>query len=172
MGVKKVLDFIETVLIKLVCVLLAAMTLVITYQVIMRYLFQSSTIWAEEFARYAFIWVVMMGSVIAMRRMKHIRIDFVIERLSPKVRKVFDLFSMIIMAIFVVCLLINGVKIVMQTGNQISTGLHIPISYMYSSIPISCFLMLLFILENVYNDYFMPDRKDSNNNMLGEGGNK
>lgn len=161
MGFKSILDFIENVLTKLVCILLATMTLVITYQVVLRYIFHSSNIWAEEFARYAFVWVVMMGSVIAMRKMKHIRIDFLIERMSPKVRKGFDLFSLIMMATFLVCLMVYGVKIFMQTGNQISAGLHIPISYIYVSIPISCFLMLLFIIENIYSDHFMSSNEDS-----------
>ena len=84
--VKKILDGIDWLIRIIISFLLLEMTAVIFYQVVLRYLFQGSTIWAEELARYSFIWVVMLASAIAIRRYKHIRIDFLIERMGPRLR--------------------------------------------------------------------------------------
>jgi len=45
--------------------------------VILRYVFNSPTQWAEEFSRYAYIWVVFLGAAACSKRKLHIVIDAV-----------------------------------------------------------------------------------------------
>ena len=51
------------------------MTLAVLAQVFGRYFFNYSISWTEETARYAQIWVVLMGAGIAMRRGLHVAVD-------------------------------------------------------------------------------------------------
>ena len=53
----------------------AYMTLAVLAQVFGRYVFNYSISWTEETARYAQIWVVLMGAGIAMRRGLHVAVD-------------------------------------------------------------------------------------------------
>jgi C4-dicarboxylate transporter DctQ subunit len=156
----RVCDVIEKLLNAIIIVLLMAMTVVIFYQVVLRYGFDSSNIWAEEFARYAFIWVVLLGSACAIRRYQHIRIDFALAAMPPSMRKFVDLFNYIAIAVFLGVLAWYGVAISMRTGNQMSAGLHIPMSFMYLSIPISAAIMLLFTVQIVLRDFVCGDARD------------
>jgi TRAP-type transport system small permease protein len=153
----RVCDVIEKVLNAVIIVLLMSMTVVIFYQVVLRYAFQSSNIWAEEFARYAFIWVVLLGSASAIRRYQHIRIDFAFNAMPPALQRWVDILNYVLIAGFLVVLTYYGWQISMRTGNQISAGLHVPMSVMYMSIPISAAIMLLFTAQIVLRDFVFCD---------------
>lgn len=143
----RVCDGIEWLIRRVVTLLLILMTVVICYQVVLRYGFKSANIWAEEFARYAFIWVVMLGSANALRNAQHIRIDFAVNALPSGVRRAIAVLNTVLIAGFLVILIDYGVGIAARTGNQISSGLGLPMSFMYMSIPVSAGLMLVFAIE-------------------------
>ena len=59
-----------------ICVILmSAIGLVLSFQVIMRYVFHSSLGWSEELARYMFVWLVFIGISYGAKVMRHIKID-------------------------------------------------------------------------------------------------
>ncbi len=58
-----------------VIVCFAGMTLAVLAQVCGRYVFNYSISWSEEIARFAQIWVVLMGAGITMRRGLHVAVD-------------------------------------------------------------------------------------------------
>lgn len=152
---KKVFNGIDYILRLIISVLLLLMTAVIFYQVILRYIFQGSNVWAEEFARYAFIWVVMLGSACAVRRYKHIRIDFLVDRMSPKLRYVVELVTYLIMIAMLLLLTYYGFAIANQTMGQLSSGMHISKGFMYTSIPVGSLFMIIFIIEILVNDFIL-----------------
>ena len=67
-GYGKFLDGIEKIEKLFLAVTVAIMIIVITYQVILRYVFSASNAWSEELARYLFIYDVMVAAAIATRR--------------------------------------------------------------------------------------------------------
>lgn len=147
--VTRVFDFIEKMLSIIIIILLAIMATSTFYQIVLRFVFKGGNVWSEELTRYCFVWVVMLGSVVAIRKARHMRIDFFINLMGPKLRKVADVFAYVIMTIFLIVLTMKGMDIASQTTNQLSSGLKIPMSFMYSSIPISSVLMLAFIVEDM-----------------------
>ena len=157
-AIEKIINFI-------IIVCLMMMTVVIFYQVVLRYVFNSSNIWAEEFARYAFIWVVLLGAASALRRFQHIRIDFVVNMLPERGQKLIGFINYVLIVGFLLTLIKYGIAISMKTTHQISAGLHIPMSFMYLSIPIGAALMLLFTVQIILRDYLLPS--DANSPALG-----
>lgn len=142
-----ILNSIENVIRYLVASMIVTMTVVIFYQVTQRYLFGQPTIWSEELARYLFVWLVMLASAIAIRKNRHIRIDFFIRKLKPKARLFIELLCYTLILVFLVFLLKEGWAIMQQTFNQRSPGLKIVMAYPYLSIPLGTSLMILFTLE-------------------------
>jgi len=57
---------------------------VIFVEVLRRFVFQYSSIWGEETARYAFIYLVWVGAAAAVRDRAHIRIDIIFKFLPPR----------------------------------------------------------------------------------------
>jgi TRAP-type C4-dicarboxylate transport system permease small subunit len=65
---------------------LVLMSLATFGNVVLRYAFNSPIQWAEEFSRYAFIWVVFLGAAACSKRKTHIAIDAVTALLPLRAR--------------------------------------------------------------------------------------
>jgi TRAP-type C4-dicarboxylate transport system permease small subunit len=50
--------------------------------VVARYVFALPVVWIDEIVSLSFLWLAMLGSVIAMHRNEHLRLTLVVERLS------------------------------------------------------------------------------------------
>jgi tripartite ATP-independent transporter DctM subunit len=61
--------------------------------VVARYGVQRPLIWSDELASMLFLWLAMLGSVIALRRNEHMRMTAVIARLSERQRAFLDVFA-------------------------------------------------------------------------------
>jgi C4-dicarboxylate transporter, DctQ subunit len=55
---------------------LAIMVIVIFTNVVMRYVFNSSLSWSEEFARYLFVWFSWIGVSAGVKDNEHLRVEF------------------------------------------------------------------------------------------------
>ncbi|MCY4046119.1 MAG: TRAP transporter small permease [Cellvibrionales bacterium] len=66
--------------------------LIIVLQVLYRAAGNSIS-YAEELARLLFIWVCFMGFSHAVSHSQHIRITFFIDKMSPRVQRLFDLLT-------------------------------------------------------------------------------
>jgi tripartite ATP-independent transporter DctM subunit len=64
-------------------VLVLAEIVVLLAGVISRYVFQSPLVWTDELASMLFLWLAMLGSVIALQRGEHMRLTAVVAGFSP-----------------------------------------------------------------------------------------
>ena len=95
--------------IKWTCViLLAAMTLLVFLNVVLRYLFNSSIIVTEEIGRYMFVWMTFLGSIFAFAENAHIRVGFIIDRLPETGRKVMLLLVDLLMLLCCLLMSVGG----------------------------------------------------------------
>jgi TRAP-type C4-dicarboxylate transport system permease small subunit len=67
-------------------IIVPLMALAITFEVVMRYFFNASTIWAADAAAYSLLWMAFLAGPWLIRHEGHIRIDFLVERLSRRAR--------------------------------------------------------------------------------------
>ncbi len=81
---------------------------IITYEVIMRYLFFRPTLWVNEMSLWVGGFVYVTAGLYAMQQRSHIRI-FVIYDIAPQwLRRVFDLMSTLCVIIFVFAVIWGG----------------------------------------------------------------
>lgn len=64
--------------------LLAAMIVLSVGQIVLRELFDTGLIWADELVKLLVLWIAMLGSVAASRDDRHLRIDVLSHALSDK----------------------------------------------------------------------------------------
>jgi len=67
--------------------------------VIARYAFHRPIVWADEFAGAVFIWMAMLGAVIALRRGEHMRFAGLVVRLPIAWRRRAELASLVLVAV-------------------------------------------------------------------------
>lgn len=71
----------------LMAVLFYAITLLVTFQVILRFVFSSGFAWGEEVARFMFVWLMYISIAYATRNQRHIKVAFLVNRFSESIRK-------------------------------------------------------------------------------------
>jgi tripartite ATP-independent transporter DctM subunit len=71
-------------------ILLMAEVVLIVTSVTARYVFHSPLFWADELASLMFVWLSMLGAVVALYRREHMRLSVVVDLLSPRNRRRFD----------------------------------------------------------------------------------
>ena len=147
-GYSKFLDVLEKVEKAILAVTVGIMVIIIAYQVIMRYIFAHANSWSEELARYLFIYDVMIGAAIAIRRNSHLQIDILINLMKPKVRTILTIIATLAGMVF----MSYSITLVQTGARTMSAGLGIPMSIPYSCMPVGIVLMLLTSIEVLFKN--------------------
>lgn len=124
-------------------VLIIFAAVMICVQVTTRTLFDYSFTWAEEAVRYAIIWLVFVGSAIAVRENAHISIE-VLQNVLPArlVRVLRILVSGCGILTSLLLLWYSGQLVAMMARlGQTSPALQVPMYWFYLAIPVSAALM-------------------------------
>lgn len=138
----------------LLLVLYIYVVAVIFIEVVRRFIFNYSSIWGEETARYAFIYLVWIGAAAAVRDRAHIRIDVLLTLLPPRVRAALFLLGDVLMGVFAVIVFHFSLKFFMtsiQFGSVIE-GLRIMRAWVLFAVPFGFGLVLLRILQSIVMD--------------------
>ncbi len=119
-------------------VLMLAVTVVMSVQIISRYIFNSPIDWTEEVCRILFIAMIFVGAVSA----DHIRIDVIPNIIKHKFQKIIDLVILILHTVYFITIL--AVFLYYQRpGKSFSTPmLDIPMYYLLAIAPI-CFGLIV-----------------------------
>jgi len=126
--------------------LLLSLVTVLFIQVLFRFVFRHPFPWAEEIGRYLFVWLSILGMVLAVERKAHFKVDFIANRLSSKKQLFLDHSLRIIMSLFLVILIFESINLTIIGNSQFSATLKMPFSYLFIIMPISFSAMCLFLL--------------------------
>jgi tripartite ATP-independent transporter DctM subunit len=111
--------------------------------VVSRYAFNHPLDWADEITEIGFIWMIMLGSVIALRRNEHMRMTALVNMASPRLRAFFETLSSLIIILFV-GVMIGPVFGYIELQAQVSTAtLGIPDGIRIAAIPYGFILFCL-----------------------------
>ncbi len=73
--------------------------------VVSRFVFHHPFVWSDELASILFLWLAMLGSVVALQRMQHMRLTAVVSRLRPTLQPYAEVLSVAAPALFLAILL-------------------------------------------------------------------
>jgi TRAP-type C4-dicarboxylate transport system permease small subunit len=125
--------------------LVLAVFVVVLLQVVMRYVFERPNPWTEELSRFGFIWLSMLGAALAVELRTHFVFDQLVSTLNPKLQLLVRGCSTALVAATAVGLIVFGLELVDLASAQRSPALDLPVSWIYASVPVAGFLMLLHI---------------------------
>jgi len=86
---------------------LAVMVVLLFGNVALRYLFNSGINISDEISRLAFVWMIFLGSVIALRSHQHIGVTMLVERFGPAARRASHVFCQLL-TLWVLWLMAEG----------------------------------------------------------------
>lgn len=134
---------------------IAIASLVILYQVIIRYFIGASTIWQTELSIYLLIFATFVGAAYGLKHDAHVGIDIVTEMLSAKARTILKIFTSIACLVFTVILAWRGFDMWYEAwvnGWRSSTVWGPPLSYPYFILPLGMTIVSLQFLVIIYEE--------------------
>ena len=91
-----------------IAILLGLMTIITFANVIARYVFNSNILWALEATVFLFAWLVLIGASYGVKVASHLGVDALLNIVSPSVRRVLVLTSVVCCLVFAILLLIGS----------------------------------------------------------------
>jgi TRAP-type C4-dicarboxylate transport system permease small subunit len=152
---KKIANALDAILKPALILLMAAMVIAVSWQVISRYVFSSPSSWTEEVALFLLIWIGVLGAAYAFRMGVHLGLDVLPKKLTGMPALVLKWVTLAAVVIFaVMVLIIGGGALVALTWElkQYSAVLGLPIAFVYSVIPLAGVLICVYAIAAALDD--------------------
>ena len=141
-GISKLSNAIDRAMVGMVFLIVAAMVIVTTLQVVFRVAFNALT-WSEELSRYLLVWGTFFGATLAYKRGNHIAVTFIIDFFPTRLRVWFNVFTYLLSLAFFAVVAQQGLNMISMQVFQVSPALGMPMQYVYWSIPLSLGIMII-----------------------------
>lgn len=134
--------------------LMAVLMAPVSMQILSRYTdFVPRYIWTEEIARFCFVWIILIGAMIAVRDRTHFDVDVLPHSSSPK----FEFASKLIVHFAILSMAFSflwwGQDFYVLGARQRSEIFGLPMWMIYVAWPVAGASWALFTFENIYQDF-------------------
>ncbi|MBB4261586.1 TRAP transporter large permease subunit [Bradyrhizobium sp. CIR3A] len=116
---------------------------VLSAGIVGRYVFRSPIVWSDELAGILFLWLAMLGSVIAFQRGEHMRMTAIVGVLSVETRASLDVVAAAASLAFLVLVVWPAYEFAADEAFVTTPALEIVNSWRAAALPIGIGLMLL-----------------------------
>ena len=124
--------------------ILAFMTLLVTWQVITRFVLKSPSTITEALAKYLFVWLVLITAAYVLGKREHMAIEFFIGKLKQRTQLICNLITEVVIFAFA--------SIVMTYGGgyiALNAALGIPVGIVYLALPVAGVLAMFYSVCNM-----------------------
>ena len=150
---KTLIDFYHKLLSRLLVATVAILVVPVTMQIVSRYTaLIPSYIWTEELSRFMFIWMVMLGAMVAVREGTHFEVD-VWPELSVRAAARLRIVSNILVLVFALVFIYWGIQFVRFGWEQESELAELPMPFIFFAWPVAGLTWVLFLGEAFVADF-------------------
>ena len=115
-----------------------------------RYFFGRPSTVSEELLTYSFTWMALLSSALVFGKRDHMRMGFLADKITGTPRKVLEIISeCLILLLAAVVMLYGGVSIMKLTMTQVTASLGIPMGTVYTVLPLSGALIVVYSVLNI-----------------------
>ncbi|RVU18757.1 TRAP transporter large permease subunit [Methylobacterium oryzihabitans] len=123
--------------------LVVAEVVVLLGGVVSRYVFHAPIVWSDELASILFLWLAMLGAVVAYRRGEHMRMTALVSLASPRTRAFLDAVSLTAGLVFVTLLLHPAYEFAAEEIFVQTPALEITNAWRAAALPVGFGLMFV-----------------------------
>ncbi len=128
--------FLDRALDALLAGLVVVMVAVVAVEVVCRYVFNAPLMGAEDLAKLCMIWIVFLAAGRVARDDQHIRIDFFVDRLAERPRRIVNAAVSVIAVLVLLVTLWFGLVLLGSQRGMKSVGLNIDVTWFSSALPV------------------------------------
>lgn len=112
-------------------------------------------IWTEELARFAFVWIILIGSSVAVRDQGHFFVD-ILPSLPKRYEHLIRLVGYSCMFFLAIIFIWEGYAFTQFGFTQQSEIASLPMWTIYIAWPLAGMSWMLFLIEKVYDEFLNP----------------
>jgi TRAP-type C4-dicarboxylate transport system permease small subunit len=105
--------------------------------------------WSEELSLLGFAWVVVISTVVGIRRLTHARMDLLVGLLPKALHGTVDALVSLMMCALGLFIAYAGWNYVIETRGATSAAIGFPIEFLYAAAPAFGVLIALFSFERL-----------------------
>jgi len=137
----------------LLTVLMGVLIIPVAMQILSRYTgIIPRFIWTEEIARFCFVWIILIGSMIAVRDASHFDVDVLPHSANPLTELVMKLIIYLVMSTVALTFLRYGYDFAILGSRQRSEIAGLPMLSIYIAWPVAGASWLIFLIEKIWDD--------------------
>jgi tripartite ATP-independent transporter DctM subunit len=121
--------------------------------VIARYVFQEPLVWSDELASVLFLWLSMLGAVVALRRGEHMRMTGLVNRVGPGAQALLETLALAIPLGFLALVLWPALEYAYEEMPVVSPAMEISNAWRASAIPIGLSLMAVVAVLRLFREH-------------------
>ena len=133
---------------------LSLMLLLVLFQVLARYIFQSVPVWTEEAARYCMIWGGLFGATVAFRSDKDPRL---VQPPTTGSKKAWIISTTWLRTsatvVFLGPVLYHSDRFLARGWHRISEGLEIPMAYITVAVPLTVVIIFVHLIARLIGSH-------------------
>ena len=130
-------------------VLVALEAIILFAGVISRYVFNAPLTWSDELASILFLWLAMLGSVIALRRDEHMRLTTFLGMMGPRRRAWVEALGIVVIVVFAILMLEPAYEHFVDQWVVTTPALEWHDGVRVAAIGVGCVLLLLIALARL-----------------------
>jgi tripartite ATP-independent transporter DctM subunit len=130
--------------------LVVAEIVILFVGVISRYVMHQPLIWSDELASILFLWLAMLGAVVAFRRAEHMRMTAVVASAGPKMWAYLDVVATCAALAFLLLILWPAYDYAYEESFITTPALQIPNTWRAAALPVGTCLMAVFALLRLF----------------------
>ena len=144
--------------------ILLVMLVLLTVQVITRYLFKFAFTWTEELSTILFVWLVYLGCSAAVLKGQHLRIDLLLNAFKGKAKKAALILTDVITMAFCAIMVPSMLNVIGNLASRSSTTmlLKIPQSAVYTIIPFALIMTIIRFVQEIVIIIKTPEHQEVN----------
>jgi tripartite ATP-independent transporter DctM subunit len=127
----------------LAAALVAADISILLIGVIARYVFRSPLIWTDELAQAVFLWLGMIGAIVALNRGEHMRMTALVVRAAPGPRQGLEAFAAAAGLVFLAVVIQPAIEYVQEVTRIEMPGLGVSKAWLTAPLPCGFGMMLI-----------------------------
>ncbi|MDQ0175911.1 TRAP transporter small permease [Bacillus chungangensis] len=161
----KIRKWLDNILAFLTVISLASVIIVVTIQIMSRYL-PYTAIWTEELTRYLFIYAICFGAPLALLRGEFINVDLIISKISTSFRRYYEIVIYIAIIVLNVVMVMEGYEFILIGSSQTSATMPFQMSVIHAAILIMSVFLVFYSIVKIVQLFL--NKQEANEHFGGE----
>ncbi|MEG9482561.1 TRAP transporter small permease [Mannheimia bovis] len=139
---------------------LSTMIILVFFNAVLRYFFDSGIAWSEEFARICFVYMIFLGIILVAKERGHLTVDIVVSALPAKAQMYFLFFADILVLVALSFITYGAYQLMLLTYTQKMPATEISSAFLYLAAVVSAVSYFLIVFTNLWKQIRLAFSKE------------